>query len=64
MNRPADRRPLAHVPAAAAVSGALAVLLAVGLDALGVSGRLDEWLAVKFPESFVKRGCSENEDSL
>jgi hypothetical protein len=33
------------------VSGALAVLLAVGLDALGVSARLDGWLAARLLEA-------------
>lgn len=41
MNRPINRQPEAHVPAAAALIGALAVLLAAGLTALGALTAVD-----------------------
>jgi hypothetical protein len=41
MNRPVNRQPLAHVPAAAALIGGLAVLFAGGLSALGGLAGLD-----------------------
>lgn len=45
MNRPVHRPSEAHVPAAAALIGGLAVLLAAGLHALGMLARADAALA-------------------
>ncbi len=41
MNRPVNRLPLAHVPAAAALIGGVALAFAAGLSALGVLDSLD-----------------------
>lgn len=51
MNRTISRRPVAHVPAAAALIGGLAVLLAAGLHALKVLARIDALVAARLSEA-------------
>lgn len=64
MNRPVHRLPVAHVPTATALIGGLAVLLAGGLQWLGVLARADGVVAAVLREGMGQSGSGGGAKTL